>query len=72
MPELKSLRREQREAIDAVTSFEMWHRLRELQGLNKKAATAIVTSFTYNPCGAITSSINPRGVETKRILNDLD
>ncbi len=42
LPELSALPRNQRESVDAVTSFEMWHRLREHQGLNKKAASGIV------------------------------
>ena len=38
LPELKSLPRTQREAVDAVASAEMWLRLREHQGLSKKHA----------------------------------
>ncbi|MBT4519082.1 MAG: TetR/AcrR family transcriptional regulator [Halieaceae bacterium] len=45
LPELKSLPVEKREAVDAVASFEMWHRLREHQGLSKKAGIAIVTGL---------------------------
>lgn len=45
LPELKSLPRHRREAVDAVASFEMWHRLRELQGLGRKAATDVVTDL---------------------------
>ena len=33
LPELKKLSKRRREAVDAVASFEMWHRLREHQGL---------------------------------------
>jgi hypothetical protein len=29
--------------IDAIASFEYWNRLREHQGLNKKASTGLVT-----------------------------
>ena len=29
--------------IDAIASFEYWNRLREYQGLNKKASTGLVT-----------------------------
>lgn len=42
LPELKKLPRAQREAVDAVTSFEMWNRLREHQGQGKKASENIV------------------------------
>ncbi len=45
LPELNSLPRYRREAVDAIASFEMWHRLREHQGLSKKAAIAIVTDL---------------------------
>lgn len=42
IPELKDLARNQREAVDAVGSFEMWHRLREHQGLSKKNTIALL------------------------------
>jgi AcrR family transcriptional regulator len=42
LPELKQLTRDQREAVDAVTSFEMWHRLRYHQGLGKKASVNVI------------------------------
>jgi AcrR family transcriptional regulator len=42
LPELEQLPRVQREAVDAVASFEMWHRLREHQGLSKKQSIEIV------------------------------
>ena len=42
LPELKELPRARREAVDAVASFEMWHRLREQQGLSIKASIQIV------------------------------
>ena len=45
LPELKALPRNQREAVDAVASFEMWHRLRELQGLGKKASAEVISSL---------------------------
>lgn len=45
LPELKKLRRTRREAVDAVASFEMWHRLREQQGLSKKASMEIITDL---------------------------
>lgn len=42
LPELTSMPRSRREAVDAVASFEMWHRLREHQHLSKDAAIDIV------------------------------
>jgi len=45
LPELKSLSRRQREAVDAVASFEMWHRLRYHQGLSKKQSIEIVVDL---------------------------
>ena len=45
LPELAGLPGAKREAVDAVASFEMWHRLREHQGLGKKASIEIVTEL---------------------------
>ena len=45
LPELKSLPRGEREAVDAIASFETWNRLRETQGLSKKSATKIVVNL---------------------------
>jgi hypothetical protein len=45
LPELKSLPRERREAVDAIASFEMWYRLREHQGLSQKASIEIVADL---------------------------
>lgn len=45
MPELNLLPREDREAVDAIASFEMWHRLRDHQGLSKKSSIKIVTNL---------------------------
>ena len=45
LPELKQLTRSQREAVDAIASFEMWHRLRYHQGLGKAAAIDVVTGL---------------------------
>jgi AcrR family transcriptional regulator len=42
LPELASMPRSRREAVDAVASFEMWHRLREHQNLSADAAVDIV------------------------------
>ncbi|MDG1946228.1 MAG: helix-turn-helix domain containing protein [Halioglobus sp.] len=48
LPELKSLSRHQREAVDGVASFEMWHRLRDHQGQSKKQAIEIVVGIIHN------------------------
>ncbi len=45
LPELKSLSRDKREAVDAIASFDMWHRLRDHQGLSKKNSIKIVTEL---------------------------
>jgi len=42
LPELESISGPRREAVDAVASFEMWHRLRAHQGLSKRASIDIV------------------------------
>ena len=42
LPELKDLEQADREAVDAVASFEMWHRLRAYQGLGKARSIEIV------------------------------
>jgi hypothetical protein len=42
LPELAELLAPQREAIDAITSFEMWHRLRYHQKISKKAAIEVI------------------------------
>lgn len=45
LPELKSMPDARREAVDALASFEMWHRLRTHQGLGKQASINIVTDL---------------------------
>ena len=45
LPEVAALPKERREALHAVASFDMWHRLREYQGLSPKASADIVTSL---------------------------
>jgi AcrR family transcriptional regulator len=42
LPELKQLNRSEREAVDAIASFEMWHRLRYHQGLGKQATIDVL------------------------------
>ena len=45
LPEVAALPKDRREALHAVASFDMWHRLREHQGLSLKASSDIVTSL---------------------------
>src|SRR5210317_1063148 len=45
LPELKSVPRDTRESIDAIASFEMWHRLRYHQGLSKTASINILKAL---------------------------
>jgi AcrR family transcriptional regulator len=45
LPELKSLPKPKREAVDAIASAEMWLRLRDQQGLSKKHAIGIVVDL---------------------------
>ena len=45
LPELAQLTGNQREAVDALTSFEMWHRLRYHQGLGKAAAIDVIVGM---------------------------
>lgn len=42
LPELLTDDPETREAANAVASFEMWHRLREDQGLSRKRSIAVI------------------------------
>ena len=45
LPEVASLPKDRRGALHAIASFDMWHRLREYQGLSPKASADIVTSL---------------------------
>lgn len=45
LPELKKLSRRKREAVDAIASFEMWHRLRYHQGLSKASAIKLLVEL---------------------------
>ena len=45
LPELKQLARSQREAVDAIASFEMWHRLRYHQGLSKQSTIEVLVNL---------------------------
>ena len=51
LPELRSVPGARREAVDAVASFEMWHRLRAQQGLSIAASTAIVAELLTSLVG---------------------
>ena len=45
LPELQSLSRSRRESVEAIASFEMWHRLRYHQNMGKKAAVAVIVEL---------------------------
>ena len=45
LPELKALTAEDRELVDAISSFEHWNRLRDLQGLNRKTSIHLTTEL---------------------------
>lgn len=48
LPEVADLPRDRREAVHAAASFEMWHRLREHQGLSYGASADIVTGMVMD------------------------
>ena len=52
LPEMSQLPLDERELADAYLSFEMWHRLRDIQGLSCSAAQAVVLK-------ALTRLLNP-------------
>ena len=45
LPELAALDSSTREAVDGIASFEFWNRLRDYQGLSKKAAIDVVVKL---------------------------
>ena len=45
LPEIRTLSRQDREAVDAVASYEMWERLREIQGCSRKASISIIAGM---------------------------
>ena len=45
LPELRDLPNEAREVVDAIASFDLWHRLREHQGQGQKATVRIVAGL---------------------------
>ena len=47
LPELEQLTRGQREAVDAIASFEMWHRLRYHQGLDRTMAVDVMVDVLH-------------------------
>jgi AcrR family transcriptional regulator len=51
LPELGTLPYDDRETIDAMTSFEMWYRLRSHQGLSKVAGVRIIKGVLKNLMG---------------------
>ena len=48
LPEVSAMPKDLREALHAVASFDMWHRLREHQGLSPKASADIVSSLVIS------------------------
>ena len=52
LPEVAALPREQREAVHATASFEMWHRLREHQGLTATVSCNIVVRLIMESLSA--------------------
>jgi AcrR family transcriptional regulator len=48
LPELKKISPENRETVDAISSFEMWHRLREHQGISITNSIHIITSMLHS------------------------
>ena len=52
LPEISQLVLDERELADAYLSFEMWHRLRDIQGLSCSAAQAMILK-------ALTRLLNP-------------
>ena len=52
LPEISELVLDERELADAYLSFEMWHRLRDIQGLSRSAAQAVILK-------ALTRLLNP-------------
>lgn len=52
LPEVGQLPLDERELADAYLSFEMWHRLRDIQGLSCSAAQAVILK-------ALTRLLNP-------------
>lgn len=45
LPELKAIPAWRREAVDAIASFEMWHRLRSHQGQSRKASIDLIVGL---------------------------
>ena len=48
LPEVSAMPKDLGEALHAVASFDMWHRLREHQGLSPKASADIVSSLVMD------------------------
>ncbi len=45
LPETKGLNRQDRHALEAIMSFEFWHRLREHQGLGVRAGRNLINNL---------------------------
>jgi len=48
LPEVPAMPKDRREALHAVASFDMWHRLREHQGLSPKTSGDIISSLVMD------------------------
>ncbi|MEM8767624.1 MAG: TetR/AcrR family transcriptional regulator [Pseudomonadota bacterium] len=48
LPEAALLDKAARESLDAITSFDMWHRLRGHQGLSRKAGIELIAGMVKN------------------------
>jgi len=48
LPEVPAMPKDRREALHAVASFDMWHRLREYQGLSPKTSGDIISSLVMD------------------------
>ncbi|MDG1818479.1 MAG: TetR/AcrR family transcriptional regulator [Porticoccaceae bacterium] len=45
LPELENLSESKRQAVDGIASFEMWHRLRNIQSLSKTDSIEIIVEM---------------------------
>ena len=56
LPELATLTAEEREMVDAVSSFEHWNRLREHQGLGMKSCIRLTVQLLDRICSSSPAS----------------
>ena len=48
LPEIRQLPSDERELADAYLSFEMWHRLRDIQGLSCESTETLILKALEN------------------------